>query len=73
MASLCLDLFTSCWQEEAETEFTTKTLDLEAFYGLQKHRMFQRLTAALAAADGSASSRWEQEAHLEGDRKCLGV
>lgn len=70
MASLCLDLFTGRWQEEAETEFTTKTLDLEALYGLQMHRRFQRSAAALAA---TASSRWEQEAHLEGDRKCLGV
>lgn len=70
MASLCLDLFTGLRQEEAETEFTTKTLDLEALYRLKMHRMFQCSAAVLAA---TASCCWEQEAHLEGDRKCLGV
>lgn len=68
MASLCLDLLTSCWQEEAETEFTSKTLDLEALFGLKC--TFRRSAAALAAADGC---RWQPEAHLEVDGKRLGV
>lgn len=62
MASLCLDLFTSCWQEEAETEFTTKTLDLEALYGLQMHRMFRRAQQPMAprAAAGNRRPIWRE-------------
>lgn len=70
MASLCLGLLASCWQEEAETEFATKTPDLEAFARAAKaRRTFQRS----AAADGSLSCCWEREAPLEADRMCLGV
>lgn len=73
MASLCVDVFTSGWQEEAETEFTTKTLDLEALYGPQTHHVFQRsrrlarqpmarpAAAAAAAAAGNKTPAWSRQ------------